>query len=260
MALFNGNGFEIPTILKTTLDDNDCLLGVDSTGILFEITKANLSAALTSSGGTTAPSTSYPAGMALLLDGGSLTDKSGNNRNASPVGVNSPTAVTGIDGKQVLRWSGAGNQELLIPPFLANTSGATLYCVCAINGGDNYNLVRTSPIDDYWKFVSGSGYFGTFRDSRYEGYPSNMPSTGSHLVSIHASANSYEVVVDTVSKGVQSSTYVPGDRFRIGVNDKVFTGDIALLLIYPQFTQPGSTSDLGVRNAIKSAYPSLPFS
>ncbi|MEH2461139.1 hypothetical protein [Nostoc sp.] len=259
MPLFSGDGFEIPTLLKTTLDDNDCLLGVDNTGILFKITKPNLSAAL-ASGKTTTPSTPYPSGMALLLDGGSLIDKSGNNRNASPVGANTPAIATGLDGKQVFRWDGTGTQELQVLPFLSNTTGATLYCVCTLGSSDNYNLVRTAALDDYWKFVEGSGYFGTFRNSRYEGYPSSMPSAGSHLISIHASVDSYEVVVDTVSKGVRPSSYVPGDRFRIGVNDKLFTGDIALLLVYPQYTQQGSTSDLGVKNAIKSAYPSLPFS
>lgn len=250
----------IPTEVRNQVADGDYVLMVDSDGTPYKITIADFIASSSSNGTTGGSSISYPSGMSLLLDNGSLVDKSGNNRNAVPTGLNSPSIVTGIDGKQVLRWDGTGNQELQIPPFLSNTSGATLYCVCSIYGGDNYNLVRTSPIDDYWKFVAGTGYFGTFRSSRYEGYPSSMPSTGNHLISIHASPTDYEVVVDTISKGVQQSSYVPGDRFRIGVNDKVFTGDIALLLVYPQYTQPGSTSDLGVRNSIKSAYPSLPFS
>ncbi|MEH1905827.1 MAG: hypothetical protein V7L04_31730 [Nostoc sp.] len=260
MPVFN-TILAVPTEVRNQVADGDCILMVTSDGTPYKIKIADLlanSSINSTTGGSS--TTSYPAGMALWLDNGSLTDKSGNNRNASPIGVNSPSVATGIDDKQVLRWDGTGRQELQIPPFLSNTTGATLYCVCTINGGDNYNLVRTFSIDDYWKFVSVSGYFGTFRNSRYEGYPSGMPSTGNHLISIHASATDYEVVVDTISKGVQQSSYVPGDRFRIGVNDKVFNGDIALLLVYPQYTQPGSTSDLGVRSTIKSIYPSLPFS
>lgn len=253
-------GFVVPAEIRNEATESDFILMVTPNGVPYKISIADLKASSLSNGTNAGSSTSYPSGMALLLDNGSLADKSGNNRNAVPTGLNSPSVARGLDGKQVLRWNGTGDQELQIPPFLGNTNGATLYCVCSIYAGDNYNLVRTYPIDDYWKFVAGTGYFGTFRSSRYNGYPSSMPSTGNHLISIHASPTDYEVVVDTISKGVQESSYVPGDRFRIGVNDKVFSGDIALLLVYPQYTPPGSTSDLGVRNSIKLAYPSLPFS
>ncbi|MDQ3018248.1 MAG: hypothetical protein M3Q64_00020 [bacterium] len=247
------------SITKTIAENGDFLLMQNPiTGETYKITKANLLAAL--SNGTSGTSTSYPSGMALLLDGGSLIDKSGNNRNASPLGTNSPSSVTGTDGKQVLRWNGSGTQELQISPFLGATSGATLYCVCTINGGDNYNLVRTKALDDYWKFIAGSGYFGTFRSSRFDQYPTSMPGNGSHLISIHADSTTYEVAVDRVSKGVRSSSYDPGDRFRIGVNDKVFTGDIALILVYPEYLQLGTSKDVEVKNKIKQNYPSLPFS
>ncbi|MEH1893173.1 MAG: hypothetical protein V7K92_28410 [Nostoc sp.] len=196
-----------------------------------------------------------------IAPGTQVKDKSGNNRNATPVGDNAPLPATGLDKKQVLRWNGTGTQELQITPFLSGTTGITLYCVYTVAGGvDNYNLVRTADLNDFWKFVQGPGYIGTFRSSRLEAYPPAMPTEGNHLLSIHASSTTYEVVVDTISKGLQPAAYSPGDRFRIGVNNCVFTGDIALLLVYPQYTQPGSTSDLGVRSMIKSTYPSLPFS
>lgn len=202
----------------------------------------------------------YPSGMSLRLDDGSLLDKSGNNNNASPVGANSPSVATGLDSKQVLRWNGAGNQELQINPFLSGTSEATLYCVFTVSANTNYNLIRTANIDDYWRFTNnGAGYFGTFQSSRIEAYPLGMPSSGSHLVSIHASANSYEVILDNVSKGVQSRSYSAGDRFRIGTNDKAFNGDIALILVYPQYIDKASTTHINCVQTIKSSYPSLPF-
>ncbi|MEH2312350.1 MAG: hypothetical protein V7K35_13345 [Nostoc sp.] len=260
-----GGGFAIPTVIKTVADSGDYFIGIDVDGLLYKITKADLLASLSSGGSTSSGSGTsgtvfgYPSGMALLLEG-SLTDKSGNTRNASAVGSNSPLIVTAIDGKQVLRWNGSGTQELQVTPFLSNSIGATLYCVFTIYQADNYNLVRTAGLDDYWKFVSGSGYFGTFKNSRFESYPLSMPNTGSHLLSIHADFNTYEVLVDRVSKGQQQSTFAPGDRFRIGVNDKVFTGDIATLLVYPEYIAPNSTKDTAVKNTIKSNYPSLVFS
>ncbi|WP_298908749.1 hypothetical protein [uncultured Nostoc sp.] len=266
----NSSGaFSVPTTIKTVAANSDYFIGIDVDGLLYKISKADLLAGLTSSsssgsgsgsGNTGTIISGYPAGMALLLEGGSLVDKSNNARDASPFGSNSPSLATGIDGKSVLRWNGSGTQELQIAPFLGNAVGATIYCVFTIYQADNYNLVRTFGLDDYWKFVSGSGYFRTFRNSRFDGYPASMPSTGSHLVSIHADFNTYEVMVDRISKGQQQSTFTPGDRFRIGTKDKLFTGDIATLLVYPEYISPNSTKDVAVKNTIKSNYPSLSFS
>ncbi|MBH8576980.1 hypothetical protein I8752_29160 [Nostocaceae cyanobacterium CENA369] len=166
--------------------------------------------------------------MKLWLEDGSLTDKSSNGNNATPVGSNSPTVVNSTSGKPALKWDGSGTQELQVSPFLGSATGATLYCVFTASNG-NYNLVRTANLDDYWRFVSGAGYFGTFRNGRFEGYPNSMPSSGSHLISIHADTNSYEVLLDNVSLGSQSSTFTPGDRFRIVSNDKAFSGDIGII-------------------------------
>ncbi|MEH2302866.1 MAG: hypothetical protein V7K88_28790 [Nostoc sp.] len=247
--------------LITALSNDDLLLVQTASDDAFKSLKvSDLKSYIgvsSSSGSGSGSVTSYPSGMALLLDGGSLIDKSGNSRNASPIGDNSPLPATGIDGKKVLRWNGSGNQELQVTDFLDGTTGATLYCVYSVTGTGNYNLVRTYALDDYWHFIDGNGYIGTFQNVRHEAYPPSMPNSGNHLISIHASSTSYEVVLDTISKGSQSSSYASGDRFRIGTNDKSFSGDIALLLVYPQYVQPNSTSDLGVRNSIKSAYPSL---
>ncbi|MEH2453849.1 LamG domain-containing protein [Nostoc sp.] len=76
MPLFPGADFEVSAPLKTTLDDSDCLLGVDSAEALFRITKANLLAALTSSrsGGMSDP---YFSDVVLLTHFDSLVDVTG---------------------------------------------------------------------------------------------------------------------------------------------------------------------------------------
>jgi hypothetical protein len=203
----------------------------------------------------------YPPGMLLYLDGGSLFDKSGNNRNASAVGSNSPNVVTGLDGKQVLRWNGTSNQELQVTPFLTSATSATLYVVFTVSSAsNNYNLIKTANIDDYWRFAQESnGYIGTFLSARRSSYPSEMPSSGNHLVSIHSNSSAYEVLLNKVTKGSIAASFNAGDRFRIGTNDKNFSGDIALILVYPEYITPGGTKDNNVTSNIKIAYPSLPF-
>lgn len=202
----------------------------------------------------------YPTGMAFWLENGELTDKSGNGRNATPVGVNRPVVAVGIDGKNVLRWGGTSNQELQVSPFLAGTTGATLYCVFSVSANTNYNLVKTANLDDYWRLSSNSaGYIGTFRNARIEQYPAGMPQSGHHLVTVHANASGYEVTLDNSSKGLRAETYFAGDRFRIGTNDKAFNGDIALILCYPYWIGRSSIEHISCVEAIKQFYPSLPF-
>ncbi|MEH2139898.1 discoidin domain-containing protein [Nostoc sp.] len=48
MPLFPGDSFQVPTLIKTTLDDSDYVLLVDPTGTLCKITKANFLASLSS--------------------------------------------------------------------------------------------------------------------------------------------------------------------------------------------------------------------
>ena len=84
-----------------------------------------------------------------------------------------------------------------------------------------------------------------------------MPTTGNHLLSIHADSSSYEVLLNNVSEGAQSPGFSPGDRFIIGANDKPFNGDIALILVYPFFINKTSTEHTSIVNSIKTVYPSL---
>lgn len=202
----------------------------------------------------------YPEGAALLLEG-SLTDTSGNGRNAFPNAF-PPTTATGIDSQPVLRWDGSGSQEIEVSAFLNNAFGATLYCVYTVNSvvNDNhYNLARTTNLDDFWYYsYNNNGYIGTFLGTRTENYPLEMPSSGSHLISIHATSDNYEVLIDEVSKGnPPSHNFNLGDRFVISPNDRPFNGDLALMLVYPQFIPPGSANHQAIVSAIGVNFPSL---
>ncbi len=204
--------------------------------------------------------TAYESGMRLLLEFGSLIDQSGFNNNPTSVSGTLPDVAIGLNSQKVLRFNGNGTQELQIPYFMSGTTAATLYVVFTVSVNSSYNLIRTADLDDYWKFSSdGNGYIGTFLNARKEAYPPSMPSSGSHLMSIHASASSYEVILDKVSKGAISNVYSSGNRFRIATNDKPFNGDIALILVYPSLINKTSTQHQAILSAIKLNYPSLPF-
>lgn len=196
----------------------------------------------------------YP-GMLLWLEG-TLLDLSGNGNHAIALG-NAPTETTGIDGANVLQWNGSGTQELTIPYFLGGSDSATLYCVYTANSEDNYNLARTKSMDDYWRFVNGSGYFGTFLNNRINNYPASIPANGNHLVSIHASASEYEVILDNQSQGIRNQSYSSGDRFVIGSNDKKFKGQLAFMLVYPFEIDPASAEHQANLSVISYKYPSL---
>lgn len=198
-------------------------------------------------------------GSPLLWLQGSLEDISGNSRNAVPIpGATAPEIITGLNNKSALRFD-ASNQELQITPFLSSYTGATLYIVFSPDNETNYNLIKTADIDDYWRFqAQGEGYLGTFRSQRFESYPPDMPSFGNHLISIHAGNDSYEVIQNNVSKGVRFSIFHPGDRFRIAANDKPFTGDISLVLVYPY--HPANSAEYSeITNSIRQEYPSILF-
>lgn len=244
---------ELPEILN--LADDDWILGMDaSANITGKIKVGTLKQYI---GVQSTPNYQYLNGSLLWLEG-SLVDKSGNNRNATPVGANSPVVVSSaLGGKPALRWAGTSNQELQVTPFLSGTSGVTLYCVFTVLANTHYNLVKTRNFDDYWRFSNdGNGYIGTFLSARRGGYPAAMPSSGSHLASIHATGTSYEFLLNNQSKGLVNETYTPGDRFRIATNDKPFNGDISLLMVYP-YISPTSSQHQNQILAIKQNYPAL---
>jgi hypothetical protein len=238
---------------------NDFLLFQDVAGITKSclISELPFDVPPDSGGGDGDTTANYPAGMKLWIEG-SLVDKSGNANNATSVTGTKPAVIVGLNNKNVLRWDGSGNQELQISPFLADATEVTVYVVFTNSANNHYNLIRTKNLDDYWRFSNdGNGYFGTFLSSRIDGYPSGMPSDGSHLISIHAKANSYEVLLDNIGKGVQDLSFDPGDRFRIGTNDKNFNGDIALIIVYDSWIDKESQDHEDIVAAIKLNYPSL---
>ncbi len=199
-------------------------------------------------------------GTPLLHIQGSFEDFSTYARSVTLAGSPLPTIAEGVDNNPVIRFTGVAGQEVAVPYFLSNTIGATLYCVFTISSNTNYNLIQTSSLDDYWRFIqNGAGYFGTFRNARIEAYPSGMPSSGTHLIAIHANGSGYEVLLDNLSKGIRSETYISGNKFSIGVNGKSFVGDIGLTLVYP-WHSPNSDDALSIISRIKQTFPSLPFS
>lgn len=95
--------------------------------------------------------------------------------------------------------------------------------------------------------------------TRINSYPSNMPPTGDHCLSIHSSASSYEVLLNGVSKGVQSGQFDAGTKFVIGSNGFSYIGAIGLILVYPFLISVSSSTHNSVMSAISNNYSSLPI-
>ena len=198
------------------------------------------------------------AGMTLWLRG-STTDLSGLDNNAvTASGFSPPTAATGFDNRPALRFD--SGQELNVPVFLNSATAATLYMVWSPNR-TQYLALRTNEIDAYWRFsdTSGPGYFAVFRSSRLESYPSSVPASGNHLISIHSKSDSYEIFINGVSAGIRSGAFSVGDRFRIGFGgaSKTYIGDISEIIVYPTFVNPESDDHLLNLAYAKQRYPSL---
>lgn len=203
----------------------------------------------------------YQDSPSLWIEGGELGDKSGFGRDLrASINGQEPIKTTGLDNRQVFRWTDQSSKSLYTLPFLNGASGATLYVVLSVSLASSYNVVQTTGLDDYWYFSGdGKGYIGTFLDARREEYPSNMPASGNHLISIHASSNTYQVCVDNLARPPINVNFTPGNFFTVRPDTKKFVGDIALVLVYSEFISPTSGKHTSNISAIKANYPSLPF-
>jgi|GEM_PF-6886706 len=179
----------------------------------------------------------------------------------SPNGIGiagSCNIVTGINNLPSFQFA---SNQLTLGSNPSGASGSTLYIVYSAQNS-NYNLVRTlGGLDDYWYFSGdGNGYIGTFLNSRDSTYPASMPSSGNHLITIHAnnnSSNNYQVFLDGVSKGVVTATYNQGNEFVIATTDKPYSGQIQFMAVYPSYLSPTGSIHQTNYSAIKSLYTTL---
>ena len=194
----------------------------------------------------------------FLWTEGTLDDYSENENNLV-AGSKPPTAGTGINGNPALVFDGTQTQEVSAIPLPSNTTAVHAFTVITIDpDSSHYTILKTANNDSYWRFAAnGAGYFGSFRASRAEGYPASMPGSGSHLIEICATANTYEVLIDTVSQGVISNQLSMGDRLVFGANDRPFKGSILLAGIYERVLSDADR--LKTLQHIKSRFALLPF-
>ncbi len=153
LALAEGNssGFEVPTLIKTVAESGDCFIGIDSTGIPFKITKANLLAGL-SSGGSGTPQLSSTI---LLLHGDS-----------SPIVDSSSYALTP-----------ASNSGVTVSVMLSKFSGSSLL----FNGGiisynsNNFNVGSGNCTAELFLYTSNTSLGQNIIDFRPLSTQGNYP-------------------------------------------------------------------------------------
>lgn len=67
---------------------------------------------------------------------------------------------------------------------------------------------------------NGNGYFANFLSVRFDDYPSPMPDSGLHVLSISSTSSMYEAFLDGISQGSQPSVFqsLTGPSIRIGAS------------------------------------------
>lgn len=144
-----------------------------------------------------------------------------------------PTKKTGIlNGKDVCRFPDAVWDRQLVAGDLSALfpTAATLFVVYAPTTTDIFTVYKAGAEDSYTSF-GGTGYMGTFRATRIDGYPGVMPTTGAHRMAVRSSASNYEVFVDGASAGVRAANYAAGTDHVLGSGASRYVGDIALVAI-----------------------------
>lgn len=164
-----------------------------------------------------------------------LADKSGQAHHATQVtDSNMPLWVSnGQNGLGVLSFLEASSHTLTVNASVGGTTSATAFT--SYTPSDNsFGVLGTRHNDSYFRYFDSFGYIGTFRTSRVEAYPSAMPNTGSHIVSLTSSASAYEVFLDGLSKGSTPPDYNAGNHLTLGQlnNTGPYNGTIADAIIY----------------------------
>lgn len=163
-------------------------------------------------------------------------DQSGNNLHA----VQTVFAKRPILAKGGVKFDGIDDfMSILNSTPLTDATSAHIYVTYEPEQG-YYNILNTTNSDSWWDFT-GEGYFGEFRSSRLEGYPPSMPGypayhSGLILVEVHSSQDSYEVVLNGVSQGVQPGSFSAGaHEWTLGSNrtgrNKFLKGTIQDILV-----------------------------
>jgi hypothetical protein len=147
-----------------------------------------------------------------------------------------PTYQTGeLNGLPVVRfdgsddWMGGGNLSASFP------SAATVFAVFTPNTDAEYTIYMHDSSNGFWRETStGNGYFHTFLAARINGYPTTMPNSGDHMVSLISSASTYNVWLDGVDKGAQTANYAAGTFHVVGTDggSGPLNGDVAEIIVY----------------------------
>jgi hypothetical protein len=164
-------------------------------------------------------------------------DSSTANHDATQALTVRPVYKTAIlNGKAVVRFDGVNDRMDLGNLSAVFPSAATLFVVYTANTDTEYGVYCSESNNGFWRESStGNGYISVFRTPRIAGYPTAMPSTGSHYVSVVSSAVDYQVWLDGVDAGVQAAGYEAGTFHSIGTdigNGIYLDGDIAEVLVY----------------------------
>lgn len=153
--------------------------------------------------------------------------------------TNRPVYKTNIvNGKPVVRFDGTNDK--LSGGDLSGSfpSAATSFIVFSEANANKYTIYTTKNNDTHYSFVAPTdGYYGVFRSTRINNYPSSVPQTDNvfRMWTTLSSSSTYEVWIDQVSQGSQTAGFDGGNDHEIGYQDGqgYYTAcDVAELICY----------------------------
>lgn len=180
----------------------------------------------------------------ITLSGSNVTawtDKK-NGYSLTPVST-SPVIDTGsVNNLNAIKFTAAGqtlsNSGVLNSGNFPSNIGSLIIVYSLIDSVGEQHLINTgSAGSGYFRWGGdGNGYADQFRSSRINAEPDNMPTTGNHIVSFRSGsgASNYEVVLDGVSKVVDSPSWGIRSTLEVGKDGTGDTSNVRIgqIIIY----------------------------
>lgn len=97
-------------------------------------------------------------------------------------------------------------------------SAATWWCVFQVDStAAGFEIVGSGPGNSYYRFEGdGNGYFGAFRGTRINTYPTGVPTTGVVIMTGVSTASTYQIYFNGTGQGAQSADFDQGSAFELG--------------------------------------------
>lgn len=112
-------------------------------------------------------------------------------------------------------------------------SAGSLFMVVTMVGDTGYSLFSHDGAgDSWWRWTDGNTYCGMWRSARTAAIGAGMPTTGTHLISVHSSASRWKMYLDEIEVASAAAAYSDGDNYHLGSGAGYFNGYVNHVRMY----------------------------